>query len=232
MIYLTGDLHGEISRIYYFCKRMQTTKKDILVILGDAGLNYHLNDRDENLKKDLESWPITILCIHGNHEQRPYAIGTYEERTWRGGIVYAEPQFPSILFAKDGEIYDFEGKKVIALGGAYSVDKYYRILKYLPWYDNEQPSEEIKQYVKQQLDAVNWKVDYVLSHTAPLEYEPTEVFLPGMDQSRVDKSTEKWLGKIEEKLEYEKWYCGHYHTAKTVDKIQFMFEDYCEMPIL
>ena len=42
----------------------------------------------------------------------------------------------------------------------------------------------------------DWKVDVVLSHTTPLKYEPVEVFLPQIDQSQVDKSTEIWLDSI------------------------------------
>ena len=65
----------------------------------------------------------------------------------------------------------------------------------------------------------------VLSHTVPLKYEPTEVFLEGLDQSKVDRTTEEWLDKIEDRLNYQKWYCGHYHTEKKVDKIEIMFEN-------
>ena len=76
------------------------------------------------------------------------------------------------------------------------------------------------------MDKAKWKVDCVFSHTVPLKYEPTEVFLKGIDQSKVDKSTEKWLDSIENKLDYEHWYAGHYHTEKTIDKLTIMFEDY------
>ena len=65
----------------------------------------------------------------------------------------------------------------------------------------------------------------ILSHTTPLKYEPTEVFLSCIDQSKVDKSTEQWLDKIEENVEYKKWYCGHYHTNKKIDKVSILFED-------
>ena len=58
---------------------------------------------------------------------------------------------------------------------------------------------------------LSWNVDVVLTHTAPLRYEPIEVFLPGINQRMVDKSTEAWLSVIEGQLEYQKWYCGHYH---------------------
>lgn len=66
----------------------------------------------------------------------------------------------------------------------------------------------------------------VLSHTTPLKYEPVEVFLKGIDLSKVDKSTEDWLDGIEARLEYEKWYCGHYHTEKKIDRVEIMFENY------
>ena len=66
----------------------------------------------------------------------------------------------------------------------------------------------------------------MLTHTCPLKYEPTEVFLSGIPQSSIDTSTEEWLNTIEEKLDYKKWYCGHFHTEKRIDKLQIMFEDY------
>ena len=46
----------------------------------------------------------------------------------------------------------------------------------------------------------------MITHTAPLKYEPTEVFLPMINQSTVDKSTEQWLDSIEEQLYYDRWY--------------------------
>ena len=46
MIYLTGDTHGRFLRVEDFCRKMKTSKLDTLIILGDAGFNYFLNDRD------------------------------------------------------------------------------------------------------------------------------------------------------------------------------------------
>ena len=228
-IYITGDTHGDFRRILEFCKRMNTTKEDIMIILGDAGINYHVNDKyqewDVKLKELLKETPITLFCIHGNHEQRPYEIPTYEEEEWHGGVVYVEREYPSIKFAKDGEIYDFNGKKCLVAGGAFSVDWMHRRIHFLPWFDNEQPTEDIKRYVEQQADKVNWKVDYVFSHTAPLKYEPVEAFLPGIDQSRVDKSTEEWLDTLEDRLSYERWFFGHYHIEKEIDKMKIMFRN-------
>ncbi len=223
-VYITGDTHREFDRILSFCEKNGTEKNDIMIILGDAGINYYLFGMDINLKSELSMMPVTFFCIHGNHEERPFNIPTYEEKQWHGGTVYVEPEYPNLIFAKDGEIYDFDGQKYIAIGGAYSVDKNYRRMYGMPWFPSEQPSDEIKAYVECQLDKAGWKVDGVFSHTVPEPYEPTWAFLSGIDQSRVDKSTELWLKKIEKKLTYKRWYAGHYHVDSQEGPITLMFK--------
>ena len=225
MIYITGDTHGNFTRVRNLCRVFETKKEDILIILGDAGINYYGADRDKKVKKMLENLPITIFSIHGNHEMRPETIPTYKEVEWHGGIVYQEEKYPHLLFAKDGEIYDFEGIKTIVIGGAYSVDKEYRLQNGWGWWADEQPSEEIKARVEKALADNGNRIDVVLSHTTPFKYEPVEMFLSYVNQSKVDKSTEIWLDKIEDTIDYKKWYCGHYHTNKSIDKVKIMFED-------
>lgn len=144
---------------------------------------------------------------------------------WHDGYVYRDDQYPNIIYAEDGSIFNLNGKKFAVIGGAYSVDKEYRLQYGYRWFEDEQPSEEIKRYVESQLESVDYKIDYILSHTSPLKYEPKEAFLKGMDQNKVDKSTEKWLDSIENKLQYEDWYCGHYHINKRIDHIDFLYED-------
>lgn len=228
MIYYTGDIHGQPFEIVRFCKRFKPTKNDTIVILGDVGANYSLDESDAELKKTLDRLKPTILCIHGNHEIRPHHIPTYKTKEWNGGTVWYEEAYPSLLFAKDGEIYDIEGLRHIAIGGAYSVDKFYRTARGYGWWEDEQPSQEIKNYVEQQLKEK--KVDVILSHTCPFKYEPVEVFLPGIDQSTVDDSTERWLDTIEESTDYIAWFCGHWHTNKRIDNIHFLFHQFesCE----
>ena len=42
--------------------------------------------------------------------------------------------------------------------------------------------------------------------------------MAGVDQNSVDKSTEVWLDGIEDRMEYKKWYCGHYHVNRIMDQ--------------
>lgn len=226
MVYITGDTHGNFNRVIPFAAKMNLQENDTLIVLGDAGLNYYNGKKDKAVKKVVNEFPFTTFCIHGNHEMRPEDISTYKTKNYCGGTVWYEEEFPKILFAKDGEIYNFDGYSCIVIGGAYSVDKYYRLANGWRWFENEQPSDEIKKNVKTKLLSVDNRIDIVLSHTCPKRYEPTEVFLKGLDQSLVDKTTEEWLDSIEQAVDYKKWYCGHFHTTKKVDKMQFMFENF------
>lgn len=224
-IYITGDVHGDFSELQQWCSVMKPRKRDIIVILGDVALNYFGDDRDYQRKKMVNTIGPEIFCIYGNHEMRPEDAGGYELIDWHGGKAWIQPEFPNLIFAKDGEIYELAGKKVIVLGGAYSVDKEIRILRGYQWFSNEQPSDEIKTYAEKQLTDAGWKVDAVFSHTCPYKYRPLEAMLHGLDQSKVDTSTEEWLNQIESRLEYKKWYCGHWHINKRIDKVEFLFHD-------
>lgn len=227
--YLTGDTHGDPRKILDFIVRYRLTENDMIIILGDAGWNYSLNIRDWYTKKYLNNTGIKLFCIHGNHEERPENIRSYHEVSTVYGNVYVEEEFPNLLFAKDGELYRFGTRQAIVIGGAYSVDKHYRLKHGYRWFPSEQPTEETKQRVEEKLNQLNWTVDLVLSHTCPGKYTPVEAFLPGLDQSTVDKSTEEWLDRIEDRLAYRKWFCGHWHIDKIVEKLRFVMDDLIEL---
>ena len=223
MIYITGDTHRDFSRL----DNMKFNKDDLLIILGDTGINYCLNEEDNKFKEYLKKYNVKMFCIRGNHEERPENISTYKEINMFGGKVFIEEKYPYLIFAKDGEEYNINGKRVLVIGGAYSVDKEYRIIHGYKWFKDEQ-------LTKEEMDAIYNKVkgkhyDVVLTHTCPYKCEPVEVFLSEIDQSKVDKSMEHFLDKIEDSIKYDKWYCGHYHTEKIIDKIEFMFESIKEL---
>jgi 3-oxoacid CoA-transferase subunit A len=227
MFYITGDTHRGFDDVEDLCQYEGTSEDDVLIILGDAGINYYGEPDDTRVKSWLSTLPLTIFCIHGNHEMRPEGISTYEETERFGGTVYVEPEFPDLLFAKDGEVYELAGRQCIVIGGAFSVDKYWRTAG-IDWWPDEQPSDEIKERVEDKLDALKWRIDTVLSHTCPYKYMPTEAFLSGIDPATVDNSTELWLDTIEDRLEYNEWWCAHFHTEKDIERMRFLYKSIIE----
>lgn len=240
--YITGDKHRHFERVKDFCRVMQTRRKDVLIILGDEGFNYYDDKRDDELKKEISELNITLFCLHGNKENRPQNVGTYGIRSFCGGKVYYEPKYPNIYFAIDGEIYTFEGKKYMVVGGAHSVDKLRCLEEGLPYWDDEMPGDETKMSVETRLERNENGIYGMLTHTCPIDYLPTEMFMstrqnaaikrkPRKAKSKklfkpdIDRSTEIWLGELEKKIDYKIWFCGHYHVDKQIDKIRMMHKE-------
>ena len=71
-IYITGDCHRWFDKIFDFCENNETTTDDIMIIAGDAGINYYLDSSDKKVKKKLSKLPITLVILHGNHEERAW----------------------------------------------------------------------------------------------------------------------------------------------------------------
>ena len=239
--YITGDKHRHFDHVIRFCQEQQTRRKDVLIVLGDAGLNYYGDERDEELKSKLAQLPITLFCIHGNKENRPQNVGSYGVRNFCGGKVYYEPRYPNLLFAIDGGIYTFDGRDYLVVGGAHSVDKLRCLEENHPYWEDETPDELTKVLVEQKLQMRNNQIYGVLTHTCPLKYLPTEMFLSNRKVKSpkkfllfrkaktfmpdVERSTEEWLDRIEDDLSYETWFCGHYHVDKSIDKVIMMHKD-------
>ena len=225
VIYITGDIHGEkdrIEEISAFCKENKTTRDDILILLGDTGINYWLDSRDDEVKEMLSEIPVTFVCIRGNHEARPENVGVYKEVPMFGGLVYREDRYLSIIFLRDGGEYTIENKTFLAIGGAYSVDKDYRLAFGEKWFPDEQLSDEEQRNI---LEAVRGRsYDYVITHTCPFEFQPTELFLRSIDQSTVDKRSEIFLGEVEHTLSsYGKWIFAHYHSSINYGRYEILY---------
>lgn len=240
-IFVMGDIHGRWEPVRDFYNKNKEKLKlneteNYMILLGDAGLNYFLTDRDRGIKGKLSKLPFTYFVIRGNHEQRPSILAQENHDSWStawfwGNRIYYENDFPKIVYAMDDvNIYNIEGYRTLVIPGAYSVDKYYRIANGWQWFEQEQLSEaEIT--AGRALINDNPQFDLVLSHTCPCIFEPTDLFLSVVDQSMVDKTMERFLGEIEFGLDYRAWMWGHYHTFRDYPrddgkKKLMLFNDY------
>lgn len=245
-IYVTGDPHGDFRYIKKFCEEKKTKKQDVLIVLGDAGINYFFNHRDKNTKDFISKLPITLFMIRGNHEERPENVMQENPNDWDIGTFFEnkvifEKAYPNIKYPVDGQsyyitnvaegeeydadeaCYEYHEYHALVIGGAYSVDKNYRLMRGWSWFPAEQLDEKEREEI---LDYCDWlmdndqKVDCVLSHTCPVSWEPTDLFLPSVNQKEVDKSTEIFLEDVLNRIHPTAWLFGHYH-----DDRYYPFED-------
>ena len=141
--YVMGDTHGSL----YALQNVECVDKEdeAVIILGDVGFNFYLNKRDAKRKEIImQSTKCYYYCLRGNHEARPQSIEgmqkIYDEnvQNW----VYMEPQYPRIRYFLDYGVYMIGKYRVAMIGGAYSVDKWYRLDNGAIWFPDEQLTEE------------------------------------------------------------------------------------------
>lgn len=223
-VLLTGDTHGRVEA------RLKIIKTDYseyipsetaIIILGDSGINYYQNKSERRKKEIISAFGYTIYCVRGNHEERPENISTMREVYDNEicGLVYMEEDFPLIKYLVDGGEYVIKGHSCLVIGGAYSVDKQWRLERakffgesFSGWFADEQLSPEEMELIENKVRGKTY--DFVFSHTAPIDWEPTDLFLNGINQSLVDKSMEYFLQKIKSRIRWGVWCFGHYHADR------------------
>lgn len=217
---LTGDCHGEFNHFNKLLYQDYDPKETAVIILGDVGVNYFLGIKDREHKDLLSSFGYTIYCIRGNHEYRPNIQGEASSRYDENvkNVVWVDPDFPNIRFFIDGMTYNLNGIQTLVLGGAASVDKDFRIANNWMWDPTECLSEDEKYWVKSTYAGT--KVDMILSHTCPESWQPTDLFMAGVDQKKVDKNMEEFLEEIADAVDWSAWCWGHFHATRRYGELE------------
>ncbi len=234
MIYLTGDCHSEFTRFSSdnFPIQKKLSKNDYIIICGDFGgiWSYGGESKQEKYWLDwLNSKSFTTLFIDGNHENFT-RLYNYPIQEWNGGKVHRIRD--SIFHLMRGEIFTLDNKKFFTFGGAKSHDiqdgilnmdeeekiylyrkqgAYFRIRDF-SWWDLELPTEAEMENGLKNLEMVDYKVDYIITHCCPTNLQN----LIGKANYKSDYLTD-YFQKIADKCDFEMWYFGHYHENKVID---------------
>ena len=221
MLYITGDTHGETSRIWYLERTWHMTWQDTLIICGDFGFIWNGSPRENAFLDQWADSPYTVCFVDGNHENFDL-LKLYPEEEWNGGRVHRIRR--NILHLMRGQVYTMEGKTFFTMGGAYSIDRYMRT-KNISYWDEELPNSDDYHEADRNLKAHDYKVDYVLTHTAPREVIR---YLAGKGHFFLDEHDAELTGYLEylrHELQFTHWYFGHFHADMEItDKFTLLFQ--------
>ena len=233
MIYITGDTHSDFSRFTEenFLIQSEMTKDDYIIICGDFGGVWTFEEESRREKEALD-WlnnkNFTTLFVDGNHENYT-RLYNYPIEEWKGGKVHKIRD--SVLHLMRGEIFDIDNKKIFAFGGARSHDiqdgilnldeeekiyeyrkrgAYFRIRDFL-WWDLELPTNQEMENGIENLEKINYKVDYIISHCCPTSIQAL------INSTYKRDILTDYLQQISEKCTFKRWYFGHYHDYKQVN---------------
>lgn len=223
-IYITGDIHAEVERLINFKK---AKSGDTIIITGDFGLLWNPKNQTKlkALIKHAEEKNIEYLFIDGNHENFTMLNSLPEEKRYNGKVGKISDK---ILHLKRGEIYTIYGYKFFCLGGALSIDKGLRTA-YKSWWPEEEISEDEKINALKNLEKINFRPDYIITHTAPKELVKK---LRGISlYTGISDPTQDFLDYLYEAIyimnpDLKCWYFGHFHIDQSSPKNKFkaMFE--------
>lgn len=212
MIYVTGDTHAniDISKLNTknFPQQKELTKKDYLIVCGDFGLVWDGSAREIYWQDWLSNKNFVTLFVDGNHENFDILRCMPLKKKFGG---YVREIAPDIYHLERGQVLTIDRKKIFVMGGARSIDKEHRI-EHISWWKEEIPSREEMEYAIASLDAVNWKVDYAVTHCAPRSVQA--LLSPWYENDPVVS----FLERIYSELRFKKWYFGHYHVDKQVNE--------------
>lgn len=206
MIYVTGDMHGDISRLKSRAAR-RLKKKDYLIICGDFGFIWDGSEKEKRLLKWLGKRKYTILFIEGTHDNLGL-LNEYPVTEWNGGKVHEISGKLKHLIR--GHVFEVDGKKVFAFGGGESTDADMRIGDGLWWHD-ELPTSEILLEAKQNLIEHGNKVDYIVTHQTSGRIKR---FLSL--EEREFNILDVFFDELRENCNYNRWFFGNYHINKVI----------------
>jgi hypothetical protein len=201
MIYVTGDTHGNFKQLDKIASMNLLTKDDFLIVLGDFGFFFF--EKDHQNSKRLEKYQFNILFVDGNHENFPLMRKFPSIKKFNSKVNMLGR---NIFWLRRGHVYEIEGNKILAIGGAMSIDKNARV-PFVSWWPEEEISRtEIHECILN-LEK-DKKFDYIITHTCPQTVIVNELKF----HEKIDQNSKFFdFIKDEMNIEFKKWYFGHFH---------------------
>lgn len=227
MVYLSADTHGlkDIDKVVnffdYVSSYKELTKEDYLIILGDSGICWDDASQDARVRQILQDLPVTTLFIDGNHDNHEL-LAEYPVTMWHGGRVHEIED--DIIHLMRGQIYEINGETFFTFGGAWSVDQDDRV-EGISWWPEELPSPEEIYEAKENLENVDYHVDYVLTHTGPAD------ILEEMGYQIYDGGEKlmEFFEDLQFRLTFRDWYFGHMHEDQDIENWHCIMQEIVEL---
>ena len=220
MVYLTGDVHGDLSR-FKQGKAFWLGKKDSLIILGDFGFLWSGSEEEKKALEWLQKRRYKIFFLDGCNENFDL-LNAYPVTEEFGGKV--RHLGGNLYHVCRGTVLQLEDKKLLCFGGGETKDTDER-QQGVNWWAAEMPTEEEYEYCRQSLAACGNAVDYVLTHDAPSRL----LAFSGLPKGE-ETLLHRFLDKVILSTQYKKWYFGRYHKDMNLSpKASCVFRNIVEL---
>lgn len=215
MVYVTGDMHGDPTRLTAPGLR-RLRRGDTLLVCGDFGFVWDGSPAEQKRLAKLAKSKYTIAFVDGRHENFDLLAG-YPTVEWNGAPAQQINQ--KVYRLLRGEIYTIEGKTIFTFGGGESDDREFR-QPGVSWWAAELPTPEEMEYGRANLAAHGNRVDYILTHTPSMKSQVRLFTRTATDGVGI------YLSSLEEVVTCRRWYFGSLHMDKAISaQRRAVFED-------
>ena len=205
MIYVTGDMHGSISR-FEDKRAARLGKNDYLIVCGDFGFIWDGSRREEKALAYLARQKFTILFVDGCHENFD-RLYKYPVTEWKGGLVRMIK--PNLFHLCRGQVFEIDGSVIFAMGGGCSADIDLRQQRGTKWWPEETPSTKEMAVAVDNLFRYKLNVDYVITHDCPTKVKD----LLSDDPCNFNAVT-AFFDEMARQITYKHWFFGCMHQDK------------------
>lgn len=211
MIYVTGDMHGDESRLYDSQWR-KLKSGDVLIVCGDFGYLWNGGKNEKSVIEYLGSRKFTVCFVDGTHENFGKIEGCHET-IWKGGHVHRISG--NLFHLMRGQIFNIDGISIFTFGGGESDDREVRSAEeHGIWFKEELPTPDQLAVGAHNLDAAGLKVDYIITHEPPLLVKSSMLLRRGLPE-RVNKLN-GYFEELAKSVEFNHWYFGSLHENRLV----------------
>jgi len=214
-MYLLGDIHGDFNTISYFAQKNVEKEPTTLIQVGDFGAGFHkdFTDHMEHLNTILNEFNVTLYAIRGNHDDPKFFDGTYN--------------WSNIKLLPDYTVTVIEGKRILFIGGATSIDRLQRIPE-RSWWEGEIFNLDVDKL------SLYEGIDIVVTHTAPkfaypIGFNHLVMSFAAYDPTLLEDLTNERQAlaiayeTLKEKNKIKKWFYGHFHTTEKTEHEDTIF---------
>ena len=205
LVYVTGDIHGQLSRFDApEIKRLR--KEDTRLICGDFGFIWDGGREEEAALKKIGKRRFVTAFVDGTHENFDL-LSQYETVDWMGGK--AQHITGNLYRLLRGQVYTIEGKTFFTFGGGESPDRELRMEQH-KWWKEEMPTIAEMRAGVDALDAVDRRVDYLITHAPPGRVRG---LLKTEDDSMMN-ALAVYFEELSGAVSFEKWFFGSLHIDR------------------
>lgn len=228
-VYLAGDIHGQPESMAGNIRKMDA-RNAAIIILGDVGLGFSGNHCGcipflNRVGKDRNNH---FYLIRGNHDNPESWTDEVIAEVKKKYEKSPKRSVTNVHWLNDFDTVIVNGKKLLVLGGAVSIDRKYAVTKIIMGVYFNFPRPEGKSWWKNEtlpydgIEKIDSEYYGILAHTGPTP--------PSLERSKmIETIKEKYdpeivddvnrerqaIDTVIEKAKPRYWFNGHYHVQYT-----------------